>query len=1539
MRRTLALGILAVMAVVPAARVEGEVVLHDTSVVLDQTLVREAEATAYVTVRGATGLNTSRAIAGADVAVSLEREVDEKVESHALAGARTGADGKLVCKFTVPSVAPGDYQLVARTRSEHGEDTVRRAVAVTNHLLLHLRTDRPVYKAGQAIRWRVTALSATDAHPKVDLPVELTVQDPRGTKIWRGRVNTDESGMVSGELPLGDDLVLGEYRLSAGADGTTTVETVRVREFVMPAFSVEIKPSKPGPFAPGSTVEGDVVAAYHYGEPVVGDVRVDTGRSAGEPVALERGRHHFSLTAPREGGAFSLTAIVTDGAGRRQEASVDLQLEASRLEIAVIPEHREYVPGQDLQITVVTTDGSGAFVPARVILKRAREARGQGVDSPGATRFTFKPDDNDWRLDLEAIAVTSDNRTASTVVYVNRDQGGAQVRPRDIVVAEGAPLRVDGDWPRGHGPVLATLLRNGAPVAAALASIDAAGVVRVEMAAPQGVFGLATVRLVDIGFDAANGRMYGTNAQASVYLRPARLDVTIDGATRHKPGEEARLSVLVRDAEGRPVPGAGLAASVVDERVLALGEPRPDLAVVLGSLDVSNARAAGIAFAELLGRDDEPSRLALRALVEALPPDLAVPLIRSDAAERIAAELARLEKAQPAVYRVLLTDEKPIGKKIGARWEFAAELHELLDRARWKADERDTPWREPTTWVYARQLLPEWTFDRVAGEIAGERLDLLEARLLAVRKTSRRALHRKRTEALRALVDKGTIEAYLAVDPWGNAIQVERQNDGDTDYITLVSLGPDGKLDTPDDLRRVDVYRESSGFGWGSGSGYGAGGGGYGAGSVGLGRYGTIGHGAGSPEPSVALRQRFDETVLWVTGVRTGADGRAALEVPLADSITGWEVRVEAVSGGGAVGTRTARMETFLPLHADVEPPAALTTGDRYSLPVVIANHSGGKKRLRARATVAGAVRLTGEGRQTIELAAGATGALSFPIEATAAGTANLEITLTGDDGVAVDRMARTLRVEPPGSLARVIQTGQVAEGTTSLSLTLPASALASTAGARLRVYRGAVDQAMDGLEELLREPHGCFEQTSSSTHPNLLVLELLGDRPGTEAIRQRARDYVARGYQRLISYEVPGGGYSWFGDAPANQVLTAYGLLEFTDMARVYPVDPDVIARTREWLLRKQRSDGSWKPDENWLHDWSAVQGKVSTTAYIAWALAEAGERGKGLKDALGFLRDHESALAEDPYLLALWAGAEAAAGSKPGTPLRLLAKHETRKDGKSRFRAGGRTLFYSTGTGADVQVTALTATALRRAGRREEAGRAVSWVWDARAEGGWDTTQGVVVALRAAAAMQEKEPSPTGRLVVRVDGKLAGHLDLASDGIPTVDLAGFAAGDHTVTIEGAPKATLLYDLRLRYREAAEPRPIASGITVELTGPAAAAHVGDVVPLALRLHNPGKEVIPMPTVVVPVPPGFRASTGSLAALVAKQAISKYEDNGSEIHLYLEQLAPGAEAKLAIAWEAIAVCQVMQRPAVAYAYYDPAVRGASAVARLVTTSR
>ena len=110
-----------------------------------------------------------------------------------------------------------------------------------------------------------------------------------------------------------------------------------------------------------------------------------------------------------------------------------------------------------------------------------------------------------------------------------------------------------------------------------------------------------------------------------------------------------------------------------------------------------------------------------------------------------------------------------------------------------------------------------------------------------------------------------------------------------------------------------------------------------------------------------------------------------------------------------------------------------------------------------------------------------------------------------------------------------------------------------------MNVYPSTLADLQKGLEGLLREPCGCFEQTSTSNYPNVLILDYLqGSRPGrSPRSTAQARELLDRGYGKLTSFECPNTarrakeGYEWFGGtAPPHEALTAYGLLQFRDMA-----------------------------------------------------------------------------------------------------------------------------------------------------------------------------------------------------------------------------------------------------------------------------------------------------------------------------------------------------------------------------------------------------
>src|SRR5262249_26852399 len=166
------------------------------------------------------------------------------------------------------------------------------------------------------------------------------------------------------------------------------------------------------------------------------------------------------------------------------------------------------------------------------------------------------------------------------------------------------------------------------------------------------------------------------------------------------------------------------------------------------------------------------------------------------------------------------------------------------------------------------------------------------------------------------------------------------------------------------------------------------------------------------------------------------------------------------------------------------------------------------------------------------------------------------------------------IEVVPNGREQTVAFNGRL-EGSVEHAVDFPATSVADASKVFVRLYPGALSQVIEGMDGILRMPGGCFEQTSSSTYPNVLALDYMKrTKKITPEIRAKAESYIASGYQRLLTFEVPGGGFSWFGQAPANKILTAYGLMEFSDMSKVYDVDPRLIQRTQQWLASQQQPD-----------------------------------------------------------------------------------------------------------------------------------------------------------------------------------------------------------------------------------------------------------------------------------------------------------------------------------------------------------------------------
>ncbi len=259
---------------------------------------------------------------------------------------------------------------------------------------------------------------------------------------------------------------------------------------------------------------------------------------------------------------------------------------------------------------------------------------------------------------------------------------------------------------------------------------------------------------------------------------------------------------------------------------------------------------------------------------------------------------------------------------------------------------------------------------------------------------------------------------------------------------------------------------------------------------------------------------------------------------------------------------------------------------------------------------------------------------------------------------------------------------------------------------------------------------------------------------------RMKLEAALNQGWQRLLTFEVSGGGFDWYGKAPANTLLTAYGLMELHDINKVFPIDAAVMARAKALLAARQKSDGRWSLDRG-AHSWRQVAGDLPVTAYVTWAILEAGA---SEPRGVAWLESHY-AEATDPYALALVANAL------------LLAK--------SPVAARAVADLEKAIANADTETLALAALALIRGGR--PADEAMARVIRAKdPQGGWHSTSATILAIKALLEGGRAVRSGKGQpIAVRVNGQPV-RLDPLDEVLQQVNVTGFVReGDNEVEVE----------------------------------------------------------------------------------------------------------------------------------------------------------
>ncbi|XP_047598985.1 alpha-2-macroglobulin [Lutra lutra] len=187
--------------------------------------------------------------------------------------------------FTVPRSLTNEEVmfLTIQVKGPTQEFKRRTTVVVKNQEnLVFVQTDKPIYKPGQTVKFRVVALDE-NFHPLNELISQVYIQDPKENRIAQWQKLLLENGLKQLSFPLSSEPFQGSYKVVVQKkSGGVTTHAFTVEEFVLPKFEVQITMPRIITILE-EEVNVSVCGLYTYGKPVPGHMTMRVCRKYSNP--------------------------------------------------------------------------------------------------------------------------------------------------------------------------------------------------------------------------------------------------------------------------------------------------------------------------------------------------------------------------------------------------------------------------------------------------------------------------------------------------------------------------------------------------------------------------------------------------------------------------------------------------------------------------------------------------------------------------------------------------------------------------------------------------------------------------------------------------------------------------------------------------------------------------------------------------------------------------------------------------------------------------------------------------------------------------------------------------------------------------------------------------------------------------------------------------------------------------------------------------------------------------------------------------------
>ncbi|MDR6967589.1 TonB-dependent SusC/RagA subfamily outer membrane receptor [Flavobacterium arsenatis] len=656
----------------------------------------------------------------------------------------------------------------------------------------------------------------------------------------------------------------------------------------------------------------------------------------------------------------------------------------------------------------------------------------------------------------------------------------------------------------------------------------------------------------------------------------------------------------------------------------------------------------------------------------------------------------------------------------------------------------------------------------------------------------------------------------------------------------------------------------------------------------------------------------FRTCIYWNSVVQTNNKGEANFEFYNSDDNTSFKILAEGTSYKGDLGKAEATFAVKELIQTDAKVPLYASEEDVISIPIWLKNNS--QKSIKLEYNVDFEGKQNGE-KAFVELNPDESKTVYISLVPKKVGKDfPLEISLIGENFKS--KIKKTIAVYSKGFPMNIDISGTKSQ---SQDFTIY-EPMPSSLDAGFKLFYNPLSSIFDGLESMMREPSGCFEQVSSSNYPNIMAMQLMQFKNTSPEFKDRALKFLENGYQKLKNYESKDGGFEWYGGNPGHEALTAYGLLQFHEMKEFINVDKKLVERSMDWLNSRKDNKGGFKQNSG-KYGFSGIKYEVNN-AYIVYVLSEIGRNdiGKQYETAL-----QEALKSNDLYRMELVALASFNLNKTQNyKQLMQLIKAEIKKQGMQNLKAE-QSVINSYGRSMNTEIASLYALALLKEKEiTKEVSDVLDFIQSSKNSYGFGSTQATALALKAITEFTKISINNTftANATLKLNNQSVDLMQKDNSGNVILKNLKINTGKNNFDIKIPNESSIPYLFYVQYQTYKPNNSKDCKVVLKTKSLSNKVKISETARLEVEVQNTNKSEVSNPIARIGIPGGLTPEPWQLKELVEKNSIDYYEIFGNELVFYFRKLEGNEIRKINIDLKAIVPGMYQGVASSAYLYYE-----------------